>query len=57
MKKKLHSFLKYDNIFATINRLNVNYKKLTNYFLKNSKKEGFLGILRSKISYFGEYNI
>jgi hypothetical protein len=57
MKKKLHSFLKYANIFATINRLNVNYKKLTNYFLKNSKKEGFLEILRSKISYFGEYNI
>ncbi len=53
----LYSFLRYINILIKINRINVNYKKLTNYFLKNSKKEGFLEILRSKISYFGEYNI
>jgi hypothetical protein len=57
MKKSLHSFLRYVNIFSTINKLKVNYRKLTNYFLKNSKKEGFLEILRSKISYFREYNI
>jgi hypothetical protein len=35
----------------------VNYRKLNNYFLKKLKKEGFLEILRSKISYFKEYNI
>lgn len=57
MKKSLHSFLRYVNIFFTINRPNVNYRKLNNYFLKKLKKEGFLEILRSKISYFKEYNI
>ena len=57
MKKCCIPFKIYVNIFTKINRLKVNYRKLTNYFHKNSKKERFLEIFRSKISYFREYNI